>query len=133
MSSNSSNSINTGDLSPTDGLLILVTRALDKLSAGETLNVLSGNASVQHDLPAWCRLNGHRFLGTTVKNGRWQHRIEKGTVIRVLMEKHLDWGNRAPIQNGRFDTRNWLLGHAAHIQQTAQQTDGFAPRGASVE
>ena len=133
MISDSSTSIDARDLSATDGLLLLVTRALDKLAPGETLKILSGNASAQHDLPAWCRLHGHRFLGTTSANGRWSHRIEKGSVLRFLTDKQLDWGNRGPIQDGRFDTKQWLLGHAAEIRQTAQASSGFAPRGASVE
>ena len=54
-------------------------------------------------------------------------------MLRVLTDKELDWGNRAPIKDGRFDTRHWLLGRAGEIQRTAQPSDGFAPRGASVE
>src|SRR2546425_4456389 len=134
MTSNSSTtSIDARDLSAADGLLILITRALDKLKPGSVLEILSDNASAQHDLPAWSRLTAHRWLGTMSENGRWSHRIEKGSVRRVLTDKELDWGNRAPIKDGRFDTRHWLVGHASEIRQTAQTSDGFAPRGASVE
>jgi TusA-related sulfurtransferase len=133
MRSNSSNSIDARDLSAADGLLLLVTRALDKLGPGEKLKILSANESAQHDLPSWCRLNGHRFLGTTFENGGWYHRVEKGSVLRVLTDKQLDWGNHARIQDGRFDARDWLIGHSAQIRDRARPNDGFAPRGASVE
>src|SRR5262245_17815477 len=133
MTYDSSISVDARDLSAADGLLILVTRALDKLKPGDTLEILSDNASTQHDLPAWSRLNAHRWLGTLTQNGRWRHRIEKGSVLRVLTDKELDWCNRAPIKGGRFDTRHWLLGRAGEIQRTAEPSDGFAPRGASVE
>ena len=133
MNYDSSISVDAGDLSAADGLLILVTRALDKVKAGDTLEILSDNASTQHDLPAWSRLNAHRCLGTVAHNGRWCHRIVKGSVLRMLTDKELDWGNHAPIKDGRFDTRHWLLGRAGEIQRTAQPSDGFAPRGASVE
>jgi len=133
MNYDSSISVDAGDLSAADRLLILVTRALDKVKAGDTLEILSDNASTQHDLPAWSRLNAHRCLGTVAHNGRWCHRIVKGSVLRMLTDKELDWGNHAPIKDGRFDTRHWLLGRAGEIQRTAQPSDGFAPRGASVE
>jgi TusA-related sulfurtransferase len=133
MNYDSSISVDARDLSAADGLLILVSRALDRLKPGDTLEILSDNASTQHDLPAWSRLNAHRWLGAVAQNGRWSHRIEKGFVLRVLTDKELDWGNRAPIKDGRFDTRHWLLGRAGEIQRMAQPSDGFAPRGASVE
>jgi TusA-related sulfurtransferase len=133
MSSNSSTSIDARNLSAADGLLILVTRALDRLRPGDTLEILSDNASTQHDLPAWSRLNAHRWLGTASQDGRFRHRIEKGSMLRLLTDRDLDWGNRGAIDEGRFDTRQWLLGHAAEIQKIAQCSDGFAPRGASVE
>jgi TusA-related sulfurtransferase len=125
--------VDAENLSAADGLLILLTRALDKVAAGETLEILSDNASARHDLPAWTRLTGHEFLEATPHEGRWCYRIRKGSLLRVLTNRELDWGNRAPIQEGRFDTRHWLLGHAADIQHVADNSDGFAPRGASVE
>src|SRR5437899_2293177 len=133
MTFTSSISVDTRDLSAADGLLILAGRALDKLKTGDVLEIVSDNASAQHDLPAWARLNAHRWLGTTSNDGRWRHRIEKGSALRVLTDRELDWGNRGPIKDGRFDTKHWLLGHAAQIRQTAEPSHGFAPRGASVE
>ncbi len=134
MTSNSSTPrIEAKNLSAADGLLVLITRSLDKIEPGSILEILSDNPSVQHDLPAWTRLAGHRWLGTASLDGRWSHRIEKGPLLRVLTDRDLDWGNQAPIHDGRFDTRHWLLGHASEIQQTARCSDGFAPRGASVE
>jgi TusA-related sulfurtransferase len=133
MISNSSISIDAQKLSATDGLLLLITRALDNLRPGDILEILSDNPSTQHDLPAWARLMAHQWLGSELRNGRWSHRIQKGTAIRVLTERELDWGNRAPIEQGRFDTHHWLLGHAAQIEETAKRSDGFAPRGSTVE
>src|SRR5262249_42824583 len=133
MNCDSSISVDARDLSAADGLLILITRALDKLKPGDTLEILSDNASTQHDLSACATLDADRWLGTGASNGRWCHRIEKGPVFRGLADQELDWGSRGPIKDGRFDTRNWLLGRAGEIQRTAQPSDGFAPRGASVE
>src|SRR4030095_4045873 len=134
MSCNSSAiSIDARYLTAAGGLLILVARALDKVKPGDIVEILSDDVSSQHDLSAWSRLQAHRWLGTTMQNGRWCHRIEKGTALRILTSSELDWGNRAPIQEGRFDTRCWLLGHVANIQERARTTDRIAPRGAIVE
>ena len=129
----SANTIDGGGLAAADGLILLVTRTLDKLKAGDILEIRSDNPSVEHDLSAWARMNAHQWIGSAVENGRPCHRLKKGTIRRILTEKELDWGNHAVVENGRFNTRNCLLGHAAEICQTAARTDGFAPRGASVE
>src|SRR5215470_1631366 len=100
MSSTPSISIDAQDLSAADGLLILVTRTLDKLKSGDVLEIVSDNASAQHDLPAWARLNAHRWLGTISHGGRRRHRLEKGSVLRVLTDRELDWGNHAPVKDG---------------------------------
>jgi len=106
----SSTSIDAKQLTAADGLLILVTRALDKLRPGDVVEVLSDNSTTQHDLPAWCRLNAHEWLGTSTNNGRWQHRLAKGSVRRVL-----------------------TLEEASTTEGVADRTTGFAPRGAQVE
>src|SRR5262249_3651205 len=117
----------------TDGLLILITRALDKLQPGEILEILSDNPSVEHDLTAWTRLTANRWMGTVSSNGRRAYRIEKGSALRVLTDRELDWGQHADIKHGQFSTRDWLLGHVAEIRDRARPSDGFAPRGAVVE
>ena len=133
ISNSSKTSIDTRNLSGADGLFLLISRALDKLQAGDVLEIATDNLSVEHDLTAWCRLTAHRWIGKTQANGRTLHRIEKGSALRILTDGPLDWGNRANIRNGGFDTRDWLLGQAARIHEKAERSDGFAPRGAVVE
>lgn len=36
--------------------------AVQKLSPGQTLRVLSTDPGVLHDIPAWCRVHGHEVL-----------------------------------------------------------------------
>src|SRR5262245_10338873 len=134
MSSSSTASVDAQNLSGSDGLLLLIIRALDRLKPGEVLEILSDRVGVEHDLAAWSRFSGNRWLGRGAMNGRISHLIEKGTAQRVLIDQHLDWGNRARIGvEGTFSTRDWLLGQTARILETAQASDGFAPRGAVVE
>jgi hypothetical protein len=132
-SSFSTISTDAGALSGSDGLFLLVARTLDKLRPGEVLEVFSDDPGAAHDLAAWARLTANRFLGSGSFNGRPGHRIEKGTALRVLTDRDLDWGNHAQITDGVFDTRRWLLGRTASIQEHADTSDGFAPRGAVVE
>jgi TusA-related sulfurtransferase len=126
-------SIDALNLSAAEGLLVLVTRALDKLKPGEVLEILSDNSSVEHDLAAWSRLTANTWLGKVSVNGRTSHRLQKGSALRILTDRELDWGNRADIKDAAFDTRDWLLGQTARIREKANRSDGFAPRGAAVE
>ena len=38
---------------------------LKGLEPGDTLEVTCTDPGALHDIPAWCRLNGHRVTGTT--------------------------------------------------------------------
>lgn len=134
ISSSSTARVDAQRLTASDGLLLLINRALDLLKPGDILEILSDEPAVEHDLAAWSRFSGNRWLGGQPANGRMAHRIEKGTAQRVLNDQPLDWGNRGRIAaDGTFNTRDWLLGQTARILDTAQPSDGFAPRGAVVE
>jgi TusA-related sulfurtransferase len=134
MSSSSTASVDAQNLTGEDGLLLLINRALDRLKPGDTLEILCDRVGLEHDLAAWSRFSGNRWLGRGPTNGRISHLIEKGSAQRVLIDQPLDWGNRAPIgAEGTFSTRDWLLGQTARILETAKPSDGFAPRGAVVE
>jgi len=134
ISSFSTASVDAKKLTASDGLLLLINRALDLLKPGDILEILSDEPAVQHDLAAWSRFSGNRWLGGAPANGRMAHRIEKGTAQRVLNDQPFDWGNRSQIAgDGTFNTRDWLLGQTACILDTAKPSDGFAPRGAVVE
>jgi tRNA 2-thiouridine synthesizing protein A len=36
---------------------------VEKLKVGDTLTVLCTDPGAIHDIPAWCRVNGHELLG----------------------------------------------------------------------
>ena len=36
---------------------------VEKLQVGDTLTVLCTDPGATHDIPAWCRVNGHEVLG----------------------------------------------------------------------
>jgi len=40
-----------------------------ELSAGDTLEVTSTDPGALNDIPAWCRINGHRVIETREQDG----------------------------------------------------------------
>lgn len=52
-----------GDTGCEDGALLKVRSLVARLAPGEILEVRSTDPGAPEDLPAWCRLTGHEFLG----------------------------------------------------------------------
>ena len=101
--------VDAGDLALGGGLLALVRPALDALEPGGVLAVLSSARGVGDDLPAWCRLEHHVYLGhETTADGRERHLLERGPLS-------VPW-----VTDDGMPAR-------------ADSTTGFAPRGARVE
>jgi len=51
-----------------------VIRTQDKvktLQAGDQLTVRCTDPGAMHDIPAWCRINGHKVLETKAENGEY--------------------------------------------------------------
>ena len=101
-------------LSLGDGLEVLLSRKLDTLAPGETLEVSSDNASTEHDLRAWSRFMAHEWKGMRVEDGRFVCSIRRGTAQRII-------------------TKQLPLEAVAKIPQIANPVTGFSPRGAIVE
>jgi 5-methyltetrahydropteroyltriglutamate--homocysteine methyltransferase len=51
-----------GDLDCGNGLLLLIRKHIDPLDAGQHLEIRSTDASVESDLPSWCRLTGNDLI-----------------------------------------------------------------------
>ncbi len=51
-----------GELDCGNGLLLLIRKHIDPLEQGQLLEILSMEASVEEDLPAWCRLTGNEMV-----------------------------------------------------------------------
>ena len=44
--------------------VVEVARRVQQLSAGQVLAVVADDPAAAADIPAWCRLRGHSYLGT---------------------------------------------------------------------
>lgn len=56
--------------------VIRTQNAVARLGDGERLTVLCTDPGTLSDIPAWCRINGHRLLGT----------VEKGDDIEITLQ-----------------------------------------------
>jgi 5-methyltetrahydropteroyltriglutamate--homocysteine methyltransferase len=61
-------SFDGGGLDCGSGLLLMIRQHIDALEEGQLLEICSTEASVQEDLPAWCRLTNNELI-SLVKNG----------------------------------------------------------------
>ena len=63
-------SFDGGDLDCGSGLLLLIRRHIDPLAAGQTLEILSTDATVEVELPAWCRMTSNELLSLERRAGQ---------------------------------------------------------------
>jgi len=104
--------VDGGDLPLGGGLLALLRPALALLTPGGQLALISSAPSVAQDLPAWCRVEHHDYLGAdALPDGRTSHRLARGPLGVA----------RAPEDGGLA------------LPERADPASGFAPRGAAVE
>lgn len=71
--------VDGGDMDCGGGLLLLITRAMRRLEAGELLGVRSAEASVCTDLPVWADLVGHTVMAHVAESpsGPWWFAVGK--------------------------------------------------------
>jgi TusA-related sulfurtransferase len=122
--------VDAGDLPLGGGLLALVRPALDLLEPGGVLAVRSSSPTVREDLPAWCRLERHTYLGCeSTADGGDRHLVARGPffVARGVRED----GIHLPRRDGRVLSADMLA--AIPMPAHADPGTGFAPRGARVE
>jgi uncharacterized Fe-S cluster-containing radical SAM superfamily protein len=72
--------VDGGDMDCGSGLLLLITRAMRRLEAGQLLGVRSAQPSVGVDLPVWAELVGHDVDAqvSETPDGPWWFAVRKG-------------------------------------------------------
>ncbi|MFF2446658.1 sulfurtransferase TusA family protein [Neobacillus sp. NPDC058068] len=73
-----------GDLDCGSGLLLIIKKAMDPLLDGQILEVRSRERTVAEDLPAWCRMVNHEFLGSEPGENTTRYFIRKGSAQEEL-------------------------------------------------
>ena len=98
--------IDLEDLAIHEGAPVLLRRSLAGLAVGECLEVRADPPEFAEVLPAWCRKEGHCYLGSA---GPRSYRIEKGA------------GTAPVIVTGN------------QVVESADPSWGLAPRGGQIE
>ena len=121
--------VDGGELPLGGGLLALVRPALDALDAGGMLAVLSRSDSVRADLPSWCRVERHEYLGVEkLSDGIDRHLIARSQ-FSVPQSPHKE--ERLTPRADRLTASDVL--EVAPLPASSDPFTGFAPRGARVE
>ncbi len=58
--------------------VIRVQQKVSGLSPGDVLEVWCTDPGARNDIPAWCRINGHRLLGISESDGELTLTLEVG-------------------------------------------------------
>ncbi|HTK76111.1 MAG TPA: sulfurtransferase TusA family protein [Gemmataceae bacterium] len=125
--------VNGGSLGVGTGLLMLLREAMEALPGGAVIAVRTLDPAVVHDLPAWCRVMAHTYLGVKPSTDGPTYYFRKSE-LAAAAEAKPDWGVRVPLRpDGELHTRDWMAGRVADVPAEAPTTTGFAPRGAIVE
>lgn len=67
-----------GDLDCGSGLLLIIKKHMDPLEKGQILEVRSTDRTVADDLPIWCRMVKHEFLGQEKTDTYTSYFVKKG-------------------------------------------------------
>ena len=112
-----------GDLDCGSGLLLIIKKAMDPLLDGQVLEVRSRERTVAEDLPAWCRMVDHEFLGSEPSDHTTRYFVKKGLVQADLESdleaaKGYEWSVRVQGEKGltaKVNTRNhsYIVGQPA--------------------
>jgi uncharacterized OsmC-like protein/TusA-related sulfurtransferase len=89
-----------GDLDCGSGLLLIIKKAMDPLLSDQILEVRSREKTVLEDLPAWCRMVEHQYLGCEPGENTVRYFIRKGSDQAELAQdleaaKGYQWSVRA--------------------------------------
>ncbi|MGH9076839.1 MAG: 5-methyltetrahydropteroyltriglutamate--homocysteine methyltransferase [Acidimicrobiales bacterium] len=71
-------SFDGGDLDCGNGLLLLIRQHINPLDSGQLLEILSVEASVEEDLPSWCRLTGNALVNVARSGPQRSFLVSKG-------------------------------------------------------
>ena len=118
--------VEAGGLEAGPSILLQVRNALNRMHAGEVLEIRTRDSDLKDDLGAWCRLTQNEFVATTDAGDHTKIFVRKGAGAARWEEP--DWGVRLPqTKGGRIDLRDWLVGRAGEIPDEAPTYYGFVP------
>lgn len=97
-----------GDLDCGSGLILLIREHMVRVPVGGILEMRSREQTVAGDLPPWCRMSGHDYLGQTAGEGCTRYFVKKGAGAEE--EKRLE-EDKAEAKQYQWRLRARVTGH----------------------
>ncbi|MGW8192829.1 MAG: OsmC family protein [Desulforhopalus sp.] len=94
-----------GDLDCGSGLILLIREQMLKTPIDGILEMRSREPTVADDLPPWCRMSGHEYLGKEAAEGYTRYFVRRGTVPEEEEEAFKEDLQRAKEYQWRMRTR----------------------------
>jgi TusA-related sulfurtransferase/uncharacterized OsmC-like protein len=101
------NMFDGGDLDCGSGLILLIRDAMRQVPVDGILEMRSRERTVSDDLPPWCRMSGHEYLGKEVAEGYTRYFVRKG---RGVQEEALE-KDKEEAKNYQWRLRARATGH----------------------
>jgi TusA-related sulfurtransferase len=76
------NMFDGGDLDCGSGLILLIRDAMRQVPVDGVLEMRSRERTVSDDLPPWCRMSGHAYLGKEAAEGYTRYFVRKGRAVQ---------------------------------------------------
>lgn len=76
------NMFDGGDLDCGSGLILLIRDAMRQVPVDGILEMRSREPTVSDDLPPWCRMSGHEYLGKVSGSGFTRYFVKKGSGVQ---------------------------------------------------
>jgi TusA-related sulfurtransferase len=103
------NMFDGGDLDCGSGLILLIRDAMRQVPVDGILEMRSRERTVSDDLPPWCRMSGHEYLGKEVAEGYTRYFVRKGGGVQeeeTALEK-----DKEEAKNYQWRLRARATGH----------------------
>jgi hypothetical protein len=107
--------LEAGDLDCGSGLVLLLRESMAELGDGGVLEMRSREPTVRDELPPWCGMVGHEYLGELPGDGCIRHFIRRGSGTAAAAQKRAleDDKERAKAYEWRARVR-----HSGHLKAT---------------
>jgi TusA-related sulfurtransferase len=128
-----------GDLDCGSGLVLLIREHMLKVPAGGVLELRSVEPTVTDDLPPWCRMVGHEYLGSVPGEAARQQRffVRKGSGEAVVAEQQALEADKERARQFAWRLRARASGHlqttvyCRNFQWTVGQPASFEEKDAN--
>lgn len=107
--------LEAGDLDCGSGLVLLIREAMAGVPEAAVLEMTSREPTVRDELPPWCGMVGHDYLGELPGDGCTRYFIRRGTGERAAEESRQLETDKAEAKTYEWRTR---VRHSGHLQAT---------------